>query len=412
MEESGGVGSRVAEHGEGLVIVPVLDRADSLLKRIREMRHGGHVPLVIDGRWSRAQREQVAAVAAATTVPEGIAWATLTSGSSGFCKIVLRSESSWLDSFATITRYFGAQPSDAILLPSPASSSLTLFSIAHSFHGGPLPILAPPYGGRKTVDLDRVTCFHGTPETFRSLLERGIPPHLRVALIGGSPLDANLRKHAEEAGIRVIAYYGAAELSFVAVDEGDGLHPFPGVELRVRGGELWVRSPFVASGYATGATADASPQVAAVTDSAHPLGQGSLRREVDWVTVGDRAELVSGRLRLLGRVDNAILSASATIVPHEVEAALRTISGVRDAIVFGVPRGRVGFLVAALIEPTDLAPSPVYLRQAARHILAPMYRPRLWYVGMLPRTVSGKPARAEAVRSVLAGEVKPLVRAT
>ncbi|MCS5717576.1 fatty acid--CoA ligase family protein [Herbiconiux sp. CPCC 205763] len=310
-----------------------------------------------------------------------IAWATLTSGSSGSPRIVLRTAASWGDSFAAVARYLEAGAGDAVLLPAPPAASLTLFSLAHALEAGPRPLFAADPHSRS-----HATSLHGTPQALRAVLDSGAGSRLRAALVGGSHLDPALRHRAEAAGIRVTAYYGAAELSFVAVDEGDGLRAFPGVELSVRNGELWVRSPFTAAGYA-GAT---SP----------------LRRDGEWATVGDRAELVDGRLRLLRRADDAILSASATIVPEEVEAVLRSVPGVRDAIVFGLPHPTVGALVAAFVElDDDLA---LELRRAARERLAPAHRPRRWFAGELPRTASGKPARAEAARRALAGEVPRL----
>ncbi|WP_426625199.1 AMP-binding enzyme [Leifsonia sp. McL0607] len=368
------------------VIVPLHDDDPALLERLASARLAGDIPLVLGAR--RPPEQLRAAVATASSVDlAGIGWTTLTSGSSGTPRIVLRTPASWEQSFAAVAELLDlAGPEHAVALPAPASSSLTLFSLAHALGGGPRPLLG---------DVATADCLHGTPEGLRRMLEAGTPPRLRAALVGGSHLDPSLRARAEEAGIRVTAYYGAAELSFVAVDHGDGLVPFPGVELRVIDGELWVRSPFVAAGYAG-------------------VG-GPLRRDGEWATVGDRAELVPAtgggeRLRLLGRADGAILSASATIVPDEVEAALRTVPGVRDAVVFGLPTGRVDSLVAALIEPENSSPSLSELRAAAAERLAPAHRPRRWYVGALPRTASGKPARAEAVRRVLDGEVRPLER--
>jgi long-chain acyl-CoA synthetase len=277
-----------------------------------------------------------------------------------------------------------AGPDDLVLLPAPPSASLTLFSLAHALENGPTPVLGP--ASTRTAGYSEAVCFHGTPQGLRAVLDAGPPPRLRTALVGGSHLDAELRAQAEAAGIRVTAYYGAAELSFVAVDEGDGLRPFPGVDLEIRGGELWVRSPFVALEYV------GTP--------------GPLRRDGSWATVGDRAELVDGRVRLLGRADDAILSASATIVPEEVEEVLRSIPGIRDAIVFGMPRDRVGTLVAAFVELDGSR--LVDIRGACEARLAPAHRPRRWFVAELPRTSSGKPARAEAVRRSLAGEVPRL----
>jgi acyl-CoA synthetase (AMP-forming)/AMP-acid ligase II len=377
-----GEGRRIRFRGAGarVVIVPVRCDAGGLVDRLRELRAAGQVPLVGDDRWPPAHWDAVAAMAAAGTTPPDAAWATLTSGSSGAPRIVLRTADSWSASFAAVAGLLDAGPDDAVLLPAPPSASMTLFSLAHALDGGPRPLLG-------AVDRDAATCFHGTPQALRAVLEAGAPPQLRSALVGGSHVDDGLRTRAEAAGIRVYAYYGAAELSFVAVDDGDGLRAFPRVELGLRDGELWVRSPFVALGYAG--------------------SSGPLRRDGDWATVGDRAELIDGRLRLLGRADDAILTASATIVPEEVEAVLRSVPGIRDAVVFGLPQARVGALVAAFVE-LDGAP-PAGLRALSAERLAPAHRPRRWFAGELPRTPSGKPARAEAIRRALSGEVERLV---
>jgi long-chain acyl-CoA synthetase len=366
------------------MIVTLSDDAAGLLDELRAVRDAEDVPLVGDHRWSPAQLDAVRTASAAAHPPRDAAWATLTSGSSGSPRIVVRTAASWSDSFPAVAELLGAGPGDSVLLPAPPSASLTLFSLAHSMEGGPRALLGSSTA-RDAASL--ATCLHGTPQSLRAVLDGGRHPRLRSALIGGSHLDPALRARAKAAGIRVAAYYGAAELSFVAVDTGDGLRPFPGVEIDIRDGELWVRSPFVALGY-VGAS-------------------GPLRRVGDWATVGDRAEIVDGRIHLLGRADDAILSASATIVPDEVEAALRAVPGIRDAIVFGLPREPVGALVAAFIELDGAG--PLDLRSESVERLAVAHRPRRWFAGELPRTASGKPARAEAVRRVLAGEVERLV---
>lgn len=390
-------------------MIVVLDAGrPGLLDDLRRVRANGDVPLVGDPRWPSAQWAAVRTLAATAEVPHDAAWATLTSGSSGAPRVVLRSDASWARSYAAVAALLEAGPDDTVALPGPASSSLTLYSLAQALAGGPRVAVGP-------VGAD-ATHLHGTPEALRAALDAHPDSRLRVALVGGSFLDPALRARAEAHGIRVHAYYGAAELSFVAVDDGSGMRAFPGVEPSIRDGVLWVRSPYVALGYAG--------------------SSGPLRIDGDWATVGDRAELVEGRLRLLGRADDAVLSASATIVPEEVEAVLRSVPGVRDAVVFGMPRARVGALVAALIEPQPersalsalsaaIAPAPASapaappepsapaltdLRRAASRELAPAHRPRLWFTGELPRTASGKPARAEIARRALAGEWDRLVR--
>ncbi|ASK65272.1 o-succinylbenzoate--CoA ligase [Brachybacterium avium] len=357
--------------------------ADGLLDRLRAVRAAGDVPLVGDERWPAAQWSQVRALAAAGQMPKEAAWATLTSGSSGTPRIVLRTAASWEDSFAAVSAILapeGAVAEQRILLPAPPASSLTLFSLAHALAGGPRPVLPG------TAEAADATAFHGTPQALRSILDARSHSQLRVALVGGSHLDQRLRAEATARGIRVAAYYGAAELSFVALDEGEGPRAFPGADLEVRDGAVWVRSPFTALGY---------------------LGEpGPLRTDGGWASVGDLASYDAGVLTVRGRADDAILTASATVIPEEVETGLRELPGIADAAVFGLPTDGIGALVAALVELDPGAPSPSAheLRTMAASRFATAHQPRVWFTGTLPRTASGKPARAEALRRALAGE--------
>ncbi|WP_235500455.1 AMP-binding protein [Leifsonia sp. Root227] len=356
-----------------------------LVERIHAVRSEGDIPLVGDDRWPAEQWQRVRALAEAAGPLPGIAWATLTSGSTGAPRIVLRSADSWAASFGSVDDLLGVRTGDVLALTSPPASSLSLFSIARAMDGG--PELALPSGNALVAaDVADATLFHGTPRALRTILDTDAAPLLRAALVGGADLDASTRSRAEARGIRVAAYYGAAELSFVAVDRGDGLRPFPGVDVEVRDGELWARSPYLAAGYLG--------------------GDGPLRSDGPWRSVGDRAEIVDGRIRLLGRADDAIITAAATVIPSEVEAALRTLPGVTDAVVFGMPNAGVGSLVAAVLETAAGGESIAALRERARAVLAPTHLPRRWFVSpAFPRTATGKPARAELVRSVVAGEV-------
>ncbi|WP_460570537.1 AMP-binding protein [Humibacter soli] len=363
--------------------MPFRGSTEVVVERLRAVRAAGDIPLVGDERWPEAQWDAVQALCARARPSQEAAWATLTSGTSGAPRLLTRSAASWQASFGAVSELLGASDRDAIVLPAPSSSSLTLFSLAHALGGGPQPVFPriDPQGARVA------TAFHGTPEGLDAMLDADAIPGVRTALVGGSRLDERVRSRAEGRGIHVIAYYGAAELSFVALDDGDGLRPFPGVELEVRDGVLWARSPYLALGY---------------------LGDGGpMRRDGDWATVGDLAELADGRLRLRGRADGAIITASATVVPEEVEQALRRLPGVRNAVVFAYPATGVGSLVAAMIEQDseEARMDAGVLRRASAELLAPAHRPRLWFSGELPRTPSGKPARAEVARRVLAGEV-------
>lgn len=391
-------------------LVPVRE-ADPLhsIARALAVRDAGAVPLLSDERWLDAHWAQLARRAPAWRVPDGTAWAAFTSGSTGAPRVVTRSAASWETSFAAIDKLLDVRENDAIYAPVPVVSSMTVFQIAHARARG-LEIVLPAGHSISAADLSRVRLAHVTPQGLSMIvtaLEAGAESPLRTVLVGGQALPAALRARAQALGLRVLAYYGAAELSFVAIDEGDGLRPFPGVELAVRGNEgkpgtLWVRSPYLASGYA------------ATENAGNAEATGPMRRDDGgWASAGDLATLHGegdhARLTLHGRADGAILSAGATIVPGDVEMTMREIPGVRDAMALGLPNRHLGALPAIVLELDEAAPSLHALREAARERLPLAQRPRAWFrLAAFPRTPSGKPRRAEIIRAVTAGEAERL----
>ena len=207
-----------------------------------------------------------------------------------------------------------------------------------------------------------------TPTALHALLDRGAPLAGLTAVVAGDRLTAGLARRTRDAGATVHHYYGAAELSFVAwgADE-DALLPFPGVEVDVRDGEIWVRSPYLCDGYDGPA--------------------GPLRRDADgFATVGDRGTRDGRRLVVAGR-EGAVTTGGGTVHLADVEAELRPEAR-GEVVLVGLPHPRLGTVLAvALTDPADHEP----LRARARADLAGAARPRLWFaVPTLPRTGAGK----------------------
>ncbi|MDS2173150.1 fatty acid--CoA ligase family protein [Nesterenkonia sp. CL21] len=341
-------------------------------------RAAGEVPLIGDERWSQEHWQTLLRSVLGPPLPEDAAWASFTSGSTGRPRAIVRSARSWEVSFPTVDVSLGIQDDDAVLIPVHPVSSMATYAVAHAHHRG-LPWSTPVGARLRAADLDGPTILHGTPVHLQEtveLLESGAPTTLRAAFTGGARLDVGLAARARSLGLQVVTYVGAAELSLVAVDTGDGLRPIPEVEVEVRADTLWVRSEQTALAV---------------------LGEGgSFRRDGSWATVGDRAALSSeGVLSLQGRADDAILTGGATVVPADVEAWLESLPGVRAALVLGEPHPRLGQLVTACVEPTqDTALDARVLTAAARTGLSPAQRPRKWrLVAELPRTASGKVRR-------------------
>jgi acyl-CoA synthetase (AMP-forming)/AMP-acid ligase II len=156
---------------------------------------------------------------------------------------------------------------------------------------------------------------------------------------------------------------------------------------------MWVRSPYTAAGYAG--------------SEGGPFAVGA----DGWATVGDLAAIDDeGRLTLRGRADGAILTAGATVVPEEVEAVLRAVPGVRQAVVFGTTAHGNDALVTAVVElDAGAQVTARELRENMRSALMLPHRPRVWYaMESIPLTATGKPARARVRDAVAKGEVARL----
>ena len=363
----------------------------------------GAATLIVEPQWTRRERDAILDDARPHRIVSGALEPTstavtptgeddtffylpTTSGSSGRPRVLIRNRRSWLRSFEAFD--LGLDSGDTVLVPGPLSSSLFLFAALHSLHQGHQPRLLDRWSASDAADHCRhATVIHLVPamlSALLSVLERDPERRERCVLgkvvCGGAKVDEPLRERLKRVlpGCELIEYYGSAEHSLVAMRRGqDGLRPVRGVDVEVRDGELWARSDLVFSGYLH-------------------KGQMTPRTEA-WTSVGDQAiQHADGTLTVLGRSSSAVLSSAATIVAaEEVESALRGADGVADVVVSETPHPRLGSVITAILEVDRDAPSLPALRARAREALAPAKRPRRWLTTTaLPRTASGKPARA------------------
>jgi acyl-CoA synthetase (AMP-forming)/AMP-acid ligase II len=113
-----------------------------------------------------------------------------------------------------------------------------------------------------------------------------------------------------------------------------------------------------------------------------------------WLHTGDLGRIHhDGRLVVLGRVDDLVISGGVNVHPDEVEAVLADHPGVAEVAVAGRADPEWGQRVAAFVVARDPGRPPTLeeLRAFARERLAPAKAPReLIIVPALPRGPSGK----------------------
>jgi O-succinylbenzoic acid--CoA ligase len=237
---------------------------------------------------------------------------------------------------------------------------------------------------------------------------------LRFVLLGGAPASAELISRCEARGVPVHPTYGMTETASqiatarpreafeyrgtvgrpllwtdltVVGEDGD---PLPADET----GELVVSGPTVMRGYYGDSAA---------TDEA--FGEYGLHTG----DVGYRDE--AGRVWVLNRREDRIITGGENVHPGEVVEALREHPRIRDAAVVGLDDDDWGERVAALVvSESDADVSAGDVTAHCRERLAGYKRPRtVAFADELPRTASGTVER-EAVRERLrdAGEGKSI----
>jgi long-chain acyl-CoA synthetase len=161
----------------------------------------------------------------------------------------------------------------------------------------------------------------------RALLRRAGLDRCRQLIVGSAPVGNDLLRHLHELGVEVHNAYGLTEAPLVALNRhgrnviGTVGQPLPGTAVRIAGdGEVLVRGPQVTGGY---------------------VGAGVAQPFIDgWLATGDLGHLTAdGALVIDGRKKELIKTAYGKYLhPAQVEAMLRELPGVAEAMVVGEGR--------------------------------------------------------------------------
>lgn len=343
-------------------------------------------------------------VSDATVLPESAVpethFVTLTGGSTGQPKAILRSQKSWIDSFDRNAAMFGISSRDSIAVLGRLSHSLALYGVLEGMHlGADVHVLDGLSPRAQIAHCLRhgVRVLYATPTQLlrlaRAARDRTLPD-LRLILCGGGPLQATGRTAvtplAPNAALHV--FYGAAETSFVTISgaetpDGSVGAAYPGVTLKIldeagqptnQVGEVWAKSPYLFDRY--------------LSDPGAPTHSPD-----GFVSVGEMGHLDGdGQLWLKGRRTRMITIADQNVYPEVIEGFIDDLPGVAACAV--LPRAdalRGQRLVACIEGPNDPALATA-VTDACRRTFGPMIAPReIHFAPELPRLASGKIDHAE-----------------
>ncbi len=194
-------------------------------------------------------------------------------------------------------------------------------------------------------------------------LDRIDPTLFRAILVGGSAV-------ATERPSNVVATYGMTETFSGVVYDG---WPLEGVHIRVQDGEIQVRCEMLLRCY---------------RDGTSPLTADG------WFATGDSGVISpEGKLSVLGRSDEMIITGGENVWPIAVEKSLTNAPGVNECAVIGRPHPDWGEVVVAVVLPVtgESAPKLEALRDHVKQDLPAYCAPHeLEIVQDFPRTALGK----------------------
>jgi malonyl-CoA/methylmalonyl-CoA synthetase len=125
-------------------------------------------------------------------------------------------------------------------------------------------------------------------------------------------------------------------------------------------------------------------------------------RDGGWFITGDQGRLdADGRLTLVGRAKDMIISGGLNVYPIEIETEIDALAGVQESAVIGVPHPDFGEAVVAVLttRPGADVPTESEVIAALSKRLARFKCPkRVVVVPELPRNAMGKVQKAELRR--------------
>ncbi|MGH2773385.1 MAG: class I adenylate-forming enzyme family protein [Actinomycetota bacterium] len=318
-------------------------------------------------------------------VESGTAWVVATSGSSGVPKAAVLSRAAVEHSARAGMKRIGYRADERWLVCLPVHHIAGLMMLVRSELCGSQPVVHDRFDTEAVAAEKETSLIALVPTALQKLIDAGADLARYTAVrVGGAGLSDDLARRAAEAGIRLVNGYGMTETCGGCVYDG---RPLDGVEVEIgESEEVLIRGAVLMDGYRL------DPFL-----TAEKLRGG-------WLHTGDRGALRDGRLEVLGRLDDLIISGGENIDAAEVEQILMQHPRIAQCAVIGLPDEKWGQVVAAAVvphgSPPDLGDLRDFVGARASRRIAPR---RLAIVGVIPRTSTGKVLRSELAELFLNG---------
>jgi malonyl-CoA/methylmalonyl-CoA synthetase len=325
-----------------------------------------------------------------------------TSGTTGKSKGAMLSHGNLSSNALALHRIWGWIPGDVLIHALPIFHVHGLFVALHTAMLNASRILfLPRFDADEIIDLlPKATVMMGVPTFYTRLLQNPALTHdacrnMRLFISGSAPLlKETFESFAMRTGHRILERYGMTEAGMITSNPLDGErlpetvgYPLPDVEARVADehgravgtnevGVLEIKGPNVFRGYWR----------------APDKTQAEFRDDGYFIT-GDLVRMdEAGRISIVGRAKDLIISGGYNVYPKEVEVYIDNLEGVVESAVVGIPHPDFGeAVVGYVVRHRDAHVSEQSIKDALADSLAKFKIPKkLFFVDELPRNTMGK----------------------
>ena len=332
---------------------------------------------------------------------EDLAGLLYTSGTTGRSKGAMITHGNLISNAATLVKLWQISDSDVLLHALPVFHVHGLYvALNTSFLAGAEIIWFDRFDAAAMIDaMPRATLMMGVPTFYTRLLatpalSREATRNMRLFISGSAPLLTETH-HAFSArtGHAILERYGMTETGMITSNPYDGARvpgsvgfALPDVSVRIRGdqpGVIEVKGPNVFKGYWR------MPEKTREEFTAD-----------GYFITGDVATIdAEGRVTIVGRAKDLIISGGFNVYPKEVEDVLDALPFVAESAVVGVPHPDFGEGVIAIVTAKGAVPQEeAIIAQLAKQLAKFKVPKRIIVVEALPRNAMGKVQKAELRR--------------
>ena len=374
-------------------------------------KHGVPAVETLDaqGEGSLAELAASMPVAAETTHrgPDDLAGLLYTSGTTGRSKGAMLTHRNLSSNALTLKDLWAFAPGDVLLHALPIFHVHGLYvALNTAFLNRSEIIWLDKFDADQVIaQLPRATLMMGVPTFYTRLLghagfSQDVCGNMRLFISGSAPLLADTHRQFEAVtGHKILERYGMTECGMITSNPYDGERvpgtvgfPLPEVSVRIVDGEgrpvapgevgmLETNGPNRFKGYWR------MPEKTA--EEIRPDG---------FFITGDLASMdEEGRVTIVGRGKDLIISGGFNVYPKEVESELDQLPGVRESAVIGVPHPDFGEAVVAVVTslPNVVIAEPEVIERLAQRLAKFKVPKRVIQIGELPRNTMGKVQKAE-----------------